>query len=157
LWHNTGHQKFLVTNSTIFYCPPCPSTGVSWCSLIISALNMLFLDIYTFPFLYIILSTSLYSLSLSIFTPACFISSTALTTLSSFTLDYFTFSSKSTPSTITSIFSVLLISSYSGFTSVLFLFSLFTPTSQSGLLLKLSAFPILLPGICFSVKSNLNR
>ena len=24
-----GHQKFRVTNSTIFYCPPCPPTGMS--------------------------------------------------------------------------------------------------------------------------------
>jgi len=23
-----GHQKFLVTNSTVFYCPLCPPTGI---------------------------------------------------------------------------------------------------------------------------------
>ena len=101
--------------------------------------------------------TSLYSSSLSIFTSTCFISSTALTTSLSFTFEFLTFSNKSTPSTITSILSVFLTSSYSGFTNVSSLLSLSTPISQSGLLLKLSAFPILLPGICFNVKLNLNR
>ena len=44
-----GHQKFLVTSSVIFHCPPCPPTGMSWCSLIISTLSALSLGIYTFP------------------------------------------------------------------------------------------------------------
>jgi len=78
-----GHQKFLVTSSTIFYCPPCPPTSVSWCNLIISALNISSLGTYTFFSLYIMLSTSLYSPSLNIFTPAHFISLTAFTTSSS--------------------------------------------------------------------------
>ena len=103
------------------------------------------------------LLTSLHSLSLNILTPARFISSTALTTLSSFTFDYFTFSNRSTPSTIVSTFSVLLTSSYSGFTNISFALSLSIPTSQSGLLLRLSAFPILLPKTCFNIKSNLDR
>ena len=110
-----------------------------------------------FPSLYIIPFTSLYSLSLSIFTPACFISSTALTTLLSFTFGFLTFSSRSTPSTITSTFSIFLTSSYSDFTNISSLLSLSTPTFQSSLLLKLSTFPILLLGTCFSIKSNLNR
>ena len=123
----------------------------------ISALNISSLGTYTFPSLYIILSSSLYSSSLSTFTSTHFISSTVFTTLSSFTLDCQTFSSKSTLSTITSIFSILLTSNHSVFTNVLFLLSLFTPTFQSGLLLKLFAFPILLPRTYFSLKSNLDR
>ena len=145
-----SHQKFWVTNSTVFYCPLCPPTGVSWCSLIISALSMSSLGTYTFSSLYIILSSFLYSSSLSIFTLACFISSTALTTSLSFTFDFLTFSNRSTPSTIISTLSVLLTSSHSGFTSVSSSLSLSTPTSQSGLLLKLSVFPILLSGMCLS-------
>ena len=39
----SSHQKFQVTNFTVFHCPPYLPTGVSWCSLIISALNILFL------------------------------------------------------------------------------------------------------------------
>ena len=74
-----GHQKFLVTSFTIFYYPPCPPTGMSWCNLIISTLNLLSLDTYTFPSLYMIPSTSFYSLSLNILTPAHFSSSTAFT------------------------------------------------------------------------------
>jgi len=121
----------------------------------IFALTVSSLGTYTFPSLYIMSSSSLYSLSLSTFILACFISSTVFTTSSSFTLDCWTFSSKSTLSTITFTFFVLLTSNY--FTNVLSLLSLSTPTSQSDLLLRLSAFPILLPRICFSIKSNLDR
>ena len=64
-----GHQKFLVTNSIVFYCPP---TGVSWCSLIISTLNILSLGTYTFPSLYIMLSTSLH-LSTFLLLPTSFL------------------------------------------------------------------------------------
>jgi len=120
------HQKFLVTNSTIFYCLPCSSTGILWCNLIISALDFLFLGIYI---LYIIPLISLYSLSLSIFTSAYFIFSTTLITLLSFTLDCLTFSNKSTPSMITFISFVLLTSNHSSFTSILFSLSLSSPTS----------------------------
>ena len=102
--------------------------------------------------------TSLHSLSLSIFTPVHFISSTALTTSLFLTLDCLTLSKKSTPSMINSTFSVLLSLNYSGFTNnVLFSLSLSTSTFQSGLLLKLFAFPILLPRTCFCIKSNINR
>jgi len=152
-----GHQKFWLTNSIVFYCPLCPPTGVSWYSLIISALNILSLGTYTFSFLYIMLSTSFHSLSLSIFTPAHFISPTTLTTSLSFTFDFLTFSSRFISSTITSTFSIFLTFSYSDFTNISSLLSLFTPTSQSSLLLKLSTFPILLLGTYFSIKSNLNR
>ena len=102
-------------------------------------------------------STFLHSSSCNIFTPAHFISSTTLTILSSFTFDCLIFSNKSTLSTITSTFFVLLTSSYSGYTNVLSLLSLFTSTFQSGLLLKLSTFSILLPETCFSVKLNFDR
>ena len=101
--------------------------------------------------------TSLHSSSLSIFTPAHFISSTAFTTLSSFTLDFLTFSSRSTSSIMISTASVFLTSNYSGFTNISSSLFFSTPISQSGLLLKLSAFPILLSGTCFSIKSNLDR
>jgi len=124
-----GHQKFLVTSSIVFYCPLWPPTGVSWCSLTISALNLLSFGTYTFPSLYITLSTSLYSLSLNIFTLACFISFMAFTTSSFFTFYFLTFSSRSTPSTIISTISVFLISNYSGFTNVLFLLFFSTPIS----------------------------
>ena len=103
------------------------------------------------------LSTSLHSLSLNMFTPAHFISLTVFITSLSFTLDCLTFSSRSTSSIITSTPSVFHASSYSGLTKVLFLLSLSTLTSQSGLLLRLSAFPILLPETCLSIKSNLDR
>ena len=125
----SGHKKFLVTSSTIFHCPLCSSTSILWYNLIISALNISFLDTYTFPSLYITLSTSLYSLSLNIFTSAHFISSTTFTTSLSFTFDHLTFSSRSTPSTITSTFSVFLTSSHSGFTNVSFLLFFSTSTS----------------------------
>ena len=152
-----GHQKFLVTNSTVFYYSLCSPIGVLWCNLIISTLNLSSFGIYTFPSLYIMLFTSCYSLSLNIFTPACFISSTAFTTSLSCTFDYLTFFSRSTLSTIISTASVLLTSSYSAFTNVLFSLSLSIPASQSGLLLRLSTFLILLPGTCFNMKSNLDR
>ena len=151
------HQKLWVINSTIFYCPPCPFTSVLQYSLMISVLSLSSLDIYTFPSLYMMPSTSCHSSSLSIFTSAHFISSTAFTTLLSFILDCFTFSSRSTPSMITSTPLVLCTSSHSSLTNILFLLSLSTLTSQSSLLLRLSVFPILLPGIYFSIKSNLDR
>ena len=150
-----GHQKFLVTNSTVFHCPPCPPTGVSWCSRIISVLNSSSFNTYTFPSFNIRPSFSLYSSSLSIFTPACFISSTVLMTLSSFTFDSLTFFNKSTSSINTS--STLVLLSHSAFTSVLSSLSLSIPFLQSGLLLSPFAFPILLPGTYFNKKSNLDR
>ena len=101
--------------------------------------------------------TSLYSLSHNIFTPAHFISSTALTTSLSFTFDCFTFSSKSTLSTITFTFSVFLISNYTSFTNISSSLSLSTSISQSGLLFKLFTFSILLSRTYFNVKLNLDR
>ena len=153
----SGHQKLWVTNSTIFHCPPYPSTGISWCSLMISTLNLLSLGIYIFSFLYMMPSTSFHFLSLNIFTLTHFISLTTFTILLSFTFDYFTFSNKSTSSIIISIFSILLTSSYSSFTNILFSLFLSIFTSQSGLLLRLSVFLILLPRIYFNIKSNLDR
>jgi len=101
--------------------------------------------------------TSLYSSSLNIFTLALFISSTAFTILSSFTFDFLTFSRRSIPFTIISTTSVLFISSYSDFTNVSFSLSFSTPISQSSLLLRLSAFSILLPRTCFKVKLKQDR
>jgi len=123
----------------------------------ISTLNLLSLGTYILSFLYIILSTSLYSLSLNIFTPAYFIFLTALIISLSFTFDYLTSSNKSTPSMMISTFFVFLTSSYSSFINISFLLSLFISTSQSSLLLRLSVFSILLPGIYFNVKSNLDK
>jgi len=120
--------------------PLCPSTGGSWCSLMISTLSLSSLGTYTFPSLYMTLSTFLYSSSLNIFTLTCFISSTAFTTSLSFILDCLTFPSKSIPSTMISTISVLLASSYSSFANISFLSSLSMFTSQSGLLLRLSVF-----------------
>ena len=93
---------------------------------------------------------------LNIFTLAYFIPSTTLIISLSFTFDYLTFSSRLTSFTITSIFSVLLTCSYSGFTNVLFSLSLSTSISQSSLLLRLFTFPILFPRTFFSIKSNLD-
>ena len=123
----------------------------------ISTLSLLSLGIYIFFSLYMMPSTSYHSLSLSIFTPAHFISSTAFTTSLFFTLNCLTFSSRSTPSMITFIPLVLYTSNHSGLTNVLSLLSLSTPTSQSGLLLKLLVFSILFSRICFSIKLNLDR
>jgi len=123
----------------------------------ISTLSLSSLGIYIFFSLYMILSTFHYSLSFSIFIPAHSISSTTFTTSLSFTLNCLTFSSRSTPSMITSIPLVLYTSSYSGLTNISSLLFLFTPISQSGLLLKLLAFSILLSRICFSIKLNLDR
>ena len=46
-----GHQKFLVTNFTVFHYPLCPSTGISCCNQMISILNFLFFSIYNLSFL----------------------------------------------------------------------------------------------------------
>ena len=128
-----GHQKFLVTNSVIFHCPPCSPTSISQCSWITSALSFLSLRTYTFPSLNITLSSSYYSSSLSTFTPTCFISSTAFTTLSSFASDLFIFYIRFTPSIITSSTCIALTSIHSFFIHTLSLLSLSTPTCQSGL------------------------
>ena len=124
-----GHQKFLVINSTVFHCLLWSPTSISWCSLIISALNLLSFGIYTFPSLYIMPSTSLHSLSLNIFTSAYFISFMAFTTSSFFTFNFLTSSSRSTLSTIISTTSVLLTPYYSIFTNISFSLSLSTSIS----------------------------
>ena len=152
-----GHQKFLIINSIVFYCPPCPPTDISWYNLITSVLNFLSLDMYTFSSFSINPSCSHHSSSLRTFTSALFISSTNLTTSLSFVLLFLILSRISTLSITTSDTSVALIFNYSFFTNVCSLLSLFTPTSQSNLLLNPSAFPILLPGTCFKIKSNLDK
>jgi len=59
----SGHQKFLVTNSVIFYCPLCPPTGVSWCNLITSTLSASSLGTYTFSSFNSSLSSSRHSVA----------------------------------------------------------------------------------------------
>ena len=152
-----GHQKFLVTNSVIFHCPPCPLTNVSWYSQITSTLNFLSFGTYTFLSLSISLFSSLYSSSLNIFTSTCFISSTAFITLLSFASNFLIFSNRSTPSIITSATCIALTSNYSFFNNVLFSLSFSISFCQSGYLLRLSALPILLSRTCLSMKSNLDR
>ena len=76
-------------------------------------------------------------------------------TSSSLASDFLIFSKISTPSTITSPAHILLI--HSGFRSILSSLSPFTPFSRLLLLLNPSAFPILLPGMYLSTKSNLDK
>ena len=151
------HQKFFITNSVVFHYPPCPSISISWCNWITSALSLLFPRTYTFLSFNIKLFSSHYSLSLNILTFACFISSTALTTLSSFTSDFLIFSNKFTSLNTTSTTCTVLTSNYSFFTSTLSLLSLSTLIYQSRCLLRLLVLSILLPGTCLSIKSNLNK
>ena len=153
----SGHQKFLVTNSVIFHCPLCPPTSMSWYNLTISALNFLSLSMYTFSFFNINPLCSLHFLSLKTFTPAHFISSTALMILSSFALLFLILSRMSISSITIVDTCTTLASNYSFFTSICSSLSLFTPTSQSGLLLRPSVFPILLSVTCFKTKSNLDK
>ena len=108
-----------------------PSTSISWCSQITSALNFLSYNTYTFLSLNIRPFSSLHSSFLNIFTPACFISSTAFITLSSFASDFLIFSSKSTPSITTSITYIALTSNHFFFTNTLSSLSLSTLICQS--------------------------
>ena len=124
-----GHQKFLITNSTVFYCPPCPPTGVSWCSLITSTLNFSSLGTYTFPSFNIKLFSCRHSSSLNIFTLAHFIFSTAFITSLSLTSHFLTLSSKSIPSIMTSTTLIVFTSNHSFFTNVCSLLSFSTPIS----------------------------
>ena len=118
---------------------------------------MSFFGTYTFLSLNISPSSSLHSLSLNIFTPTCFISSTTFITLSSLASDSLIFLIRSTPLITTSVVYIALTSNYSFFTNTLSSLSLSTPICQSGHLLRLLALPILLPGTCFNIKSNLDR
>ena len=77
--------------------------------------------------------------------------------ISFFVSNFLISSSRSIPSITTSIPYIALTSNHFFFTSTLSLLSLFMPIFQSGCLLRLSAHPILLPGICFRWKSNLDR
>ena len=73
-----------------------------------------------------------------------FIPSTTFITSSSFASHFLTLSNRSTSFIIISTILILFASNYSFFTNVYFSLSFSTPTSQSGLLLNLFAFPILL-------------
>ena len=132
-------------------------TSISWYSWITSALNFSSFGTYTFLSFNINPSSSYHSSSLNILIPAHFISSIAFTTLLSFTFDFLIFSNRFTSLITTSVTCVVLTFSHSFFTNTLFSLSFSIPTCQFGYLLKLSAFPILLSGIYFSVKSNLDR
>ena len=124
---------------------------------ITSALNLSSLGIYIFLSLNINLSFTLHFLSLSIFTLAYFISSIALTTLSSFAFDFLIFSSRFTPSITTSTNYVAFTSNHFFLSNTLFSLSLFTPIYQSEYLLRLLALSILFPSICLSIRLNLDR
>ena len=152
-----GYQKFLVTNSIVFHCPPCPLTSILQCSQITSAFSFSSLETYTFLSLNISLFSFHYFSSLNIFTLAHFISSIAFITLLSFASDFLIFSNKSISSITISTTCVTLISNHSFFTNTLFSLSFSISICQSGYLLRLSALPILLSGICLRIKSNLNR
>ena len=112
---------------------------------------------YTFLSFNINLLLSFHSSSLRTFTPVYFISFTALVTLSSLAL-FFLILSRISISSIT-IFNtcVTLISNYFFFISICSLLTLFTPTFQSGHLLRPSVFLIFLSGTCFKIKLNLDR
>ena len=152
-----NYQKFQVTNSIVFYCPPYPPTGVSWYSLITSILNNSSLGIYTFSSLSISPLCSLYSSSLNIFAPTFFISSTTLITLLSFASLFLILFNISTPSITTSITSAAFTSNYSFFINICSLLSFLTLTCQSSLLLNPSALPIFSLNTCFKRKSNLDK
>ena len=152
-----GHQKFLVTNSVIFHCFLYPLTNMSWCSQITFALSFLSFGTYTFLSLSISLFSSLYSLSLNIFTPAHFISSTAFMISLFFASNPLIFSNRSTLSIISFTTCIALTSNYSFFSNVLSSLSFSTLFCQSGHLLRLLAFPILLSGTCLSMKLNLDK
>ena len=98
---------------------------------------------------------SFHSLFLNIFTLACFIFSIVFITLSSFASDPLIFSNRFTLFMITSITYIALTSSHFFFTNTLSLLSLSIFTCQSGHLLRLSAFHILLSETYLSMKSNL--
>ena len=142
---------FLVINSVVFHLPLCSPTGVLWYNCIISPLSSLS-SMYILPSFITILSSIFHSLSFNIFIPALFNFSTAFTIFSfssyAFLILSFRFSSSI-------IVSTPLI--YSGFINFWSLLSFSTLSYQSSLLLNLSIFPILFPGICFSTKLNCNR
>jgi len=140
-----------VTNSVVFHLPLCPPTGISWCNHITFPLSSPF-GIYILPSFITIPSSIAYSSSLNIFIPVFFSSSTAIITFSSPSYAFLILSFKFSSSTI---ISTPLI--YSGFTNFWFSLSLSTPSYQSGLLLSLSAFPMLFPGTCFNPKLNCDR
>ena len=128
-FHFFSYSQSLEVSSDQLHCLPLSSMSSHWCIIMqpnyLCSQHIVFRHIH-FPSLYIIPFTSLYSLSLSIFTPACFISSTALTTLLSFTFGFLTFSSRSTPSTITSTCNDLAKQPKSLFTFLFFSFLFWT-------------------------------
>ena len=146
----------LATSFVVFHLPLCLATALSWWRHIIPIFNSLF-SIYILPSLHIIPSSINHSFSFRDFTFAFFSSSTAFTTFTSFSCVFWILFLRS-PS-LTKTFSILLVFSlsYSGFTNTWFLLLFSTPTSQSGCLLSLSAFPILFPIMCFNTKLNLDR
>jgi len=97
-------------------------------------------------------SSTIHSSSLSVFIPIFFSSSTAFTTFSSLPYAFLIFSLSLFSST-----NVFVLFIYPGLISIWSWLSFFTSFCQSGLLLNLSAFPMLFPGVCLRVKFNYNR
>ena len=85
-----------MTNSVIFYHPPCPAAGTSWYNYIISTLNSPSFCTYIFPSFNIKSPSICHSFPYSSYTFTFFISSTILTTSSSLLLAFFIFSTMST-------------------------------------------------------------
>ena len=144
-----------MTNSTIFYQPLCPATGTSWCSWIISALNSLSFGIYIFSSFNTNSPSIYYLFTCNSFTLTFFIPSTILTIFLFLLLAFFIFSIISTfgPSIITSYMLQIQLS----LINTWFSSSLSTLSFQSDHLLSLSTFLIFVPGICFNIKSNLDK
>ena len=128
---------------------------MSWYNWIISALNSLSLGTYIFPSFNTKSPSIFYSFSHNSLTFAFFISLTILTTSSSLPLAFFIFSIISTSSS--SITTSCKLQTQLSFINTWFSLSLSISTFQSGFLLSPSAFPILIPGMCFKVKSNLDK
>ena len=88
---NIDCNKFLVTNSIVFYLPLCSATSTLWCNWIISILNSSFFSIYTFPSFNTKSPSICYSSPCNTITPAFFIFSTTLTTSLSLLLAFLFF------------------------------------------------------------------
>ena len=114
---------------------------------------------YTFSFFNTKSSSIYYSSFLNTLTLVFFIFSTTFTTSLSFASNFLIFSIISFSVFLINnyLFSITLISNYSSFNIIWFLLLLFTLSTQSTLLLRLSAYPILLPAIYFKAKSNLDK
>ena len=149
------HQQFLVTSSIIFHFYLCPATSILQCNWIISVLNILSFNTYTFFSFNTKSSSICYSSPLNIFTSAFFISSTTLTTSLSLLVAFLIFFTISTSGP--SITTLCKLYSQQFLINIWSSMSFYTPTFQSGLLLSPSTFPIFVPETCFKMKLDLNK